>query len=210
VPELVVSEAERAECRTWLNTRVPGSHPVILIHPGNKKTMSWRTRSGNLKDWPAPHWCAVARAVLERIPEARVLITGTALEARMTQAISASCADARVLSIAGETPLRRLLALLGSAHSLISVDTGPAHAAAALGCPLVVLFGQTDPRTNRPVSAGSPVEVVTGPPGAPVQDGEAAWRAHHHMTGISPQAVISAWQGLGGSTAAVVSATSAQ
>ena len=139
----------------------------------------------------------MAQAVRAHLPNAQVLITGTASEARMTIPIADSCADARVRSIAGLTPLRRLLALLRLAHSLISVDTGPAHAAAALGCPLVVLFGQTDPRTNRPVAARSPVTVVTGPPGAPALDGEPGWRAHHHMTGISPEAVIDAWRSLG-------------
>ena len=61
----------------------------------------------------------------------------------------------------------RLLALCASAHSMISVDTGPAHAAAALGLPLVVMFGgqpqaQWLPRS----SSGSPVIGIGGPPTA--------------------------------------------
>jgi heptosyltransferase-2/heptosyltransferase-3 len=48
------------------------------------------------------------------------------------------------------------------AHSCISVDTGPAHAAAALDCPLVVLFGRANPNRFRPVSNDSPVQVITG------------------------------------------------
>jgi heptosyltransferase-2/heptosyltransferase-3 len=58
--------------------------------------------------------------------------------------------------------LRRLLALLSMAHSCISVDTGPAHVAAALDCPLVVLFGQANPSRFRPVSRTSPVQVIQG------------------------------------------------
>jgi len=42
------------------------------------------------------------------------------------------------------------------------VDTGPAHAAAALNCPLVVLFGKANPRRFRPVSLASPVQVIQG------------------------------------------------
>jgi ADP-heptose:LPS heptosyltransferase len=66
---------------------------------------------------------------------------------------------------AAELPLGRLLALCASAHSMISVDTGPAHAAAALDLPLVVLFGgqpqaQWLPRS----SSGSPVIGIGGPP----------------------------------------------
>ena len=210
VPELMVSAGEQAECQAWLARRIPSGSTVVLMHPGNKKTMSWRKRSGNLKEWPHGHWVAVAQAVLSALPQARVLLTGTASEARMTIPIAAACADERVLSVAGETPLRRLFALLRSAHSLISVDTGPAHAAAALGCPLVVLFGQTDPRANRPVSAHAPVQVVTDPPGAPVLDGEGGWRAHHQMSAILPQAVIAAWRSLGAADGAQLSASSAR
>lgn len=200
VPELRVSSQEQADCRTWLATRLgagAAAAPLVLLHPGNKKTMGWRTRSGNLKDWPAERWVAVARGVLAALPGARVLVTGTAAEARIAEPLVAACADARVASVAGQTPLRRLLALLTLAHSLVSVDTGPAHAAAALACPLVVLFGKTDPRANRPVARRTPVAVVTGPPGAPVLDGEAGWRAHHDIGGIAADAVLHAWAGLG-------------
>jgi heptosyltransferase-3 len=201
VPELMVSGPERDECRAWLATRTDAHAPLVLLHPGNKKTMSWRARSNNLKDWPLERWAAVARGVLGALPGARVLITGTAAEARIAGPLVAACADARVVSVAGQTPLRRLLALLTLAHSLVSVDTGPAHAAAALACPLVVLFGKTDPRANRPVARRTPVAVVTGPPGAPLVDGEAGWRAHHDMGGIAAEAVLAAWAGLGAMSA---------
>jgi heptosyltransferase-2/heptosyltransferase-3 len=60
-----------------------------------------------------------------------------------------------------------LLALLSLAHSCISVDTGPAHTAAALNCPLVVLFGKESPQRFRPVSLDSPVQVIQGFASAP-------------------------------------------
>ena len=65
-------------------------------------------------------------------------------------------------NVADDLPLRRLLALLSMAHSCISVDTGPAHAAAALDCPLVVLFGKASPSRFRPVSRTSQVQVIRG------------------------------------------------
>ncbi|MEK7411701.1 MAG: glycosyltransferase family 9 protein [Planctomycetota bacterium] len=196
VPELRVSVDEQAVCRAWLATIVPAGAPVVLMHPGNKKTAGWRRRSHNHKEWPQAAWVAVARQVLAELPSAQVLITGTAAESEMVSAIVTACTDLRVHTIAGQTPLRRLLALLTQAHSLISVDTGPAHAAAALGCPLVVLFGQTDPRVNGPTSIGPPVAVVTGPAGALVLDGESGWAAHHRMDAITADAVIVAWRNL--------------
>lgn len=67
-----------------------------------------------------------------------------------------------VQTVADDLPLRRLLALLSISHSCISVDTGPAHAAAALNCPLVVLFGKASPARFRPVSRNSEVRVIVG------------------------------------------------
>jgi heptosyltransferase-3 len=192
-PELIVSASELAQAQAWCTSRFGTCGTVVLVHMGNKKTMGWRQRSGNLKEWPTSHWLTVVRAVRARLPHAHILLSGNVHEAKMTVPLAAQSGDERVISIAGQTPLRRLLALMRLAHSTISVDTGPAHAAAAIGCPLVVMFGQTDPRVNRPLSNGSPVHVVTGPPGAPELDGEAGWRAHHHMSGITPDAVITAW-----------------
>ena len=89
-------------------------------------------------------------------------------------------------SVAGDLPLRRLLALLSTAHSCISVDTGPAHAAAALNCPLTVLFGQANPARFRPRSAASPVRVLQGFAGDS-DSGQA------DISLIEPQQVIDAW-----------------
>jgi heptosyltransferase-2/heptosyltransferase-3 len=57
------------------------------------------------------------------------------------------------------------------AHSMVSVDTGPAHLAAAVGCPLVVLFGNRWPSMWTPRSAsGSAVNVIGGLPYVPRVD----------------------------------------
>ena len=82
--------------------------------------------------------------------------------------------------------LRRLLALLSMAHSCISVDTGPAHAAAALNCPLTVLFGRANPARFRPRSAASPVRVLQG-----FADGDESRQAD--IARITPQQVVDAW-----------------
>jgi ADP-heptose:LPS heptosyltransferase len=67
--------------------------------------------------------------------------------------------------VAAELGLRQLLAVSESAHSMISVDTGPAHAAAALGLPLVVLFGAEPQSVWLPrSSSGSAVRGIGGPP----------------------------------------------
>ena len=68
------------------------------------------------------------------------------------------------LQIAG-LELRPLFALSEAAHSMISVDTGPAHAAAALGLRVVVLYGAVPQAVWLPRSpSGSPVIGLGGPP----------------------------------------------
>ena len=63
--------------------------------------------------------------------------------------------------------LRPLFALCEAAHSMVSVDTGPAHVAGALSLPLAVLYGAESPKYWLPrTPAGSPVLGVGGPPGA--------------------------------------------
>jgi heptosyltransferase-2/heptosyltransferase-3 len=83
---------------------------------------------------------------------------------------------------AAELPLPRLLALCARSHSMISVDTGPAHAAAALGLPLVVLFGAHSQEQWLPRSpTGSQVSGVGGPPQS------------NRLDQISVEAVFAAW-----------------
>ena len=64
---------------------------------------------------------------------------------------------------ADDLPIPRLVALLEHAAGLVTVDSGPAHAAAAVGCPQVVLFGKASPSLYRPWgTAGADVKVLTG------------------------------------------------
>ena len=78
-----------------------------------------------------------------------------------------------------------LLPLLERATSLVSVDTGPAHAAAALKCPTVALFGTSDPLLYRPGGVTTPAVALVGQ-----IDG------HPNILGIKPATVIAAWREL--------------
>jgi heptosyltransferase-2/heptosyltransferase-3 len=92
--------------------------------------------------------------------------------------------------------LRRLFALLEHANSMISLDTGPAHAAAALGCPVVVLAGRADPRRNRPAGPPERVQLATAfAEGSwPTTVGE--WWRLHHPADIQVASVVDAWSRL--------------
>lgn len=188
--ELFVSAAEIEECRQWLQSRaIDPEAPLITIHAGSKRTTrrGRADRSSNTKWWPERNWAEVIDSIIAALPAAQVFLCGVPAELNICRAIQSECkAAASVHVIVDDLPLRRLLALLSLAHSCISVDTGPAHIAAALNCPLTVLFGQSNPARFRPLSANSPVQVLVGK-STNGNDGEV------DIGYITPQQVLDAW-----------------
>src|SRR5258708_31737381 len=79
-----------------------------------------------------------------------MVLRGTGPEYAVNREVAAWPNMARLYSAAAALPIPRLVALLARAAGLITVDSGPAHAAAAVGCPLVVLFGKALPSLYRP------------------------------------------------------------
>ncbi|MFC5742555.1 glycosyltransferase family 9 protein [Dyella tabacisoli] len=187
-PRLQVCAAECADLDHWLDTHGLRGHPLVLLQPANKRTIRWsgvRHAADDDKSWPVERWAALTQAVLARRPDARVLLCGSPAEAAYLETIRIACGDPAVITVAGELPLGRLKALLSIAHSMISVDTGPAHIAAAVGCPLVVLFGSGSPLQWMPRSAcQSAVSALGGPP------------LSRRVDAITLAQVIVAWQQL--------------
>lgn len=166
--DLPLNDAERIDCLDWLGKRNWLGRPLVLLQPSNKRTMRWngvRAAADDSKSWPAERWGALARAMAQQLPEARIVLCGAAAERRHVESIRAQARCPTLVSACGELPLPRFKALLELAHSMVSVDTGPAHIAAAIGCPLVVLFGDRWPSQWTPRSGkGSPVVVLGGLP----------------------------------------------
>ena len=76
------------------------------------------------------------------------MLWGPGEEALAEAVVEASGGAARV---APPTTIADLVALARAAALMVSGDTGPLHIAAAVGTPIVALFGPTDPRAQRPV-----------------------------------------------------------
>jgi heptosyltransferase-2/heptosyltransferase-3 len=173
-PRLEPTPAEQRDAQAWLVEQGLAGRPLVLLQPGNKRTMRWngvRRAEDDDKSWPVEHWAALARAIVSQIPNASVLLCGSAAEAPYLSTIGAAAGHPQVVVPSRGLPLGRLHALMQVAHSMVSVDTGPAHLAAAVGCPLVVLFGNRWPSLWTPRSAtGSAVNVVGGLPYVPRVD----------------------------------------
>lgn len=166
-PHLRVLQVERAERDRWLRSRGFRGEPLVLVQPGNHRTMgrrrsrSWRGRDD--KVWPVERWAQLLHRLHARMPSAMLVLRGAAAEMPLLESIRAAAALPCVTS--ASTELRPLFALCEVAHSMISADSGPAHSAAALGVPLVVLYGTQSPRVWLPRSStGSPVLGLGGPP----------------------------------------------
>ena len=185
---LEVTDRQRADLETWLCARGLISVPLIAVQVGNKRTMrrGLRRLAVNSKYWPNERWAEVLRHLRARNPAHAIVLLGTGPEHRLNQEIATLAGIDGLNNAADDLPVTRLVALLARADGLITVDSGPAHAAAAVGCPQVVLFGKASVSLYRPWSmAGADVKVLTGQVG-----GEA------NMLGIDTGDVTAAWDTL--------------
>jgi heptosyltransferase-2/heptosyltransferase-3 len=187
--QLYVSEPMRVGLQAWLQKHGMLGHSLLLIQAGNKRTMRplYRKRRTNTKYWPEERWASVIRAIHAHDPSKHFVLLGTPGEHALNEEIRARAAVPGVHNVARDVPIDVLLPLLEIAHSMISVDTGPAHAAAALGCPLVTLFGEASPTQYFPGGEGTHATILTG---------EIEGRVS--MMGIQARAVIDAWMNLQG------------
>jgi heptosyltransferase-2/heptosyltransferase-3 len=185
---LEVTPDHRAQLRAWLKTRGLADQPLILVQIGNKRTMRRGPRrlAVNNKHWPIERWAEVLRFLRQQHPRHALVLLGTGPEFQLNQEVAALARIGGLHNAADDLPIPRLVALLERAAGLLTVDSGPAHAAAAVGCPQVVLFGKALPSLYRPWgTAGADVQLLTG-----TIDGEPT------MLGIEAGSVIAAWSRL--------------
>ena len=95
-----------------------------------------RRMSTNTKWWPEGNWAAIIRMLAERHPDAVILLVGAPPEADLNDELLQRAGVAQAFNVARELPIPRLLALQSRAAGMVTVDTGPAHTAAAVGCPV--------------------------------------------------------------------------
>ena len=144
---LVRLSAEDEATGAKLAAECEGSGPLIALAPGESAARPY-------KCWSTEGFRQMATALVR--DGARVVVVGGPDDASLGQAIVANLGD-RGHNLAGRTAPSELAALLERCDLLIGIDSGPMHVAAAMGRPVVGLFGPTDPRQTGPLGQGHEV-----------------------------------------------------
>jgi len=105
---------------------------------------------GSAKCWPPPRFAELANR-LQAQNDADVILFGTAAEGAVSRAIAAEMRQAPT-DLTGKTAIADLPALLSQCHLFIGNDSGAMHVAAAVGLPVVAVFGPTAPLGTAPVT----------------------------------------------------------
>src|SRR5215469_1369057 len=139
-PQFTTSAASREEVRAMLSREsgVQGEFPVILLNPNASDLLP-------LRKWPTERYVDLARRLLERFPEVRVVMTGAPEEADAIQKVASEVGSQRCVSLAGKTTLPQLLVLYTLSELLITNDSGPAHFASMTRLTVITLFGPETP-----------------------------------------------------------------
>ncbi len=102
--------------------------------------------------WGTENYTGLIKVIISRF-NLKVVLIGSAEDKRVGDEIAASAGTKEVINLAGKTTLRQAAAILSNARFFVGNDSGPAHLAAAVGIPLVVLSGADDPKETTPLSS---------------------------------------------------------
>ena len=148
-PSLKASAMSRTKADALLSrAHVAGDARLIGVAPG--------AAYGQAKQWP-PSRMAEVVARLVREHDATCLLLGAAHDRSAAREIEswlrskAPGTEARVVDLVGRTDLGSLVGLAERCRVFVSNDSGAMHVAAAVGTPVVAMFGPTDERATRPL-----------------------------------------------------------
>ena len=129
-------EAAAAIRKKWPDSR----SRWVVVQPGAR----WTT-----KRWPAGAYVELIREVLRNFTDVRFAILGGQDDTEAGRELAAADPQ-RCLDLTGRTTLPEMVEWIRACSLMVTNDTGPMHVAAALGKPLVAVFGPTEPRRTGP------------------------------------------------------------
>lgn len=141
------------------------------------------------KRWPVQYFVDLAKRLRE-IPALRLVVLGSKNERPLGETIAAAVPDF-CLNLAGETSLDEMIEWIRQSRLVITNDTGPMHVAAAVGRPVIAIFGPTDPLNTGPYRQLQNVMQTSSLPCVPCLKGTCAhWDKLACLHAISPAAVF--------------------
>jgi heptosyltransferase-2 len=156
VPRLdAPADARRAAADLLASAGWNGSSPLVALAPG--------AAYGGAKRWPAASFAELAGALAS--DGVMSVLVGGAADAGAGAAVMGTGillreAPGKIpvpINLIGRTDLPTLAGVLAQCRALVSNDSGAMHVGAALGVPLVAIFGPTNERETRPLGRLEPV-----------------------------------------------------
>lgn len=138
---LEASQSERERARAMLSA---ASRPILGVIVGS----SWPSRI-----YPAEETAAVIRELThpaEGSPALFPVLLGGPGEASLATQVTKHLDGVPSLNLVESTTLRDLIAIFAECEAAFGPDSGPMHIAAAMGCPIVSLWGATAAERSAP------------------------------------------------------------
>jgi len=145
-PRIFLTDKELADAKTLLKQLgISPEQTLIGINPG--------AAYGTAKCWLPERFREVTEKLL-KLPNIQIIYFGDQASMPLVKQI---CQDlpSPVINLAGLTSLRELAALIQLCQVVLTNDSGPMHLAAAVGTPLLALFGSTNDVATGPYKTGT-------------------------------------------------------
>ncbi len=154
-PDLSISmtllDEEEREGRRYVAEAKGGRRKAIGLHPGAGKMPN---------RWPLERFVNVAKALADEF-DAELFVTVGPMDLDLVEPLC-TILQGRIQLIQNQA-VRRVASILSKMDLVISNDTGIMHVAAAVGAPVLALFGPTDPGQWAPI--GSRIRYIQGKEG---------------------------------------------
>lgn len=145
--KLPVFDGDRQKAQALLRRYgLQNNHRIVAINPVAK----WET-----KLWSDQKFARLADSLIAQYT-CEIIFTGSSSDSPKIDDIISNM-KSRAVNLAGETTLKILAVIYANAKMVVSTDTGPMHLAAAVGTPVVALFGPTAPWRTGPYGPGHQV-----------------------------------------------------
>ncbi|MCX5894911.1 MAG: glycosyltransferase family 9 protein [Proteobacteria bacterium] len=141
VPEIFLLEADTNQAQQFLQSQSlhSTSNPLIAIHPGS---------GSRQKNWPAAQYISLIKNLYRELDGTFIMVEGPA-DGDVVNYIRGELRETPMLLLQN-LDLRLLASIVKQCSVYIGNDSGITHVAAALGVPVIAIFGPTDPRVWGP------------------------------------------------------------